>query len=35
MAGGHSIDSVEPIYGLAAMGLVHPDKIKRNADARA
>ncbi len=35
VAGGHSIDSVEPIYGLAAMGLVHPDKIKRNADARA
>ncbi|WZB62920.1 selenide, water dikinase SelD [Achromobacter xylosoxidans] len=24
VAGGHSIDSVEPIYGLAAMGLVHP-----------
>ncbi|AKQ57632.1 selenide, water dikinase SelD [Bordetella hinzii] len=35
IAGGHSIDSVEPIYGLAAMGLVHPDFIKRNADARA
>lgn len=35
VAGGHSIDSVEPIYGLAAMGLVHPDRIKRNADARA
>ncbi|AZY50480.1 selenide, water dikinase SelD [Bordetella avium] len=35
IAGGHSIDSVEPIYGLAAMGLVHPDLIKRNADARA
>ncbi len=35
IAGGHSIDSVEPIYGLAAMGLVHPDRIKRNADARA
>ncbi|MCV6797073.1 selenide, water dikinase SelD [Achromobacter ruhlandii] len=35
LAGGHSIDSVEPIYGLAAMGLVHPDRIKRNADARA
>ncbi|MGN6457998.1 MAG: selenide, water dikinase SelD [Achromobacter mucicolens] len=34
VAGGHSIDSVEPIYGLAAIGLVHPDKIKRNADAR-
>ena len=35
VAGGHSIDSVEPIYGLAAMGLVHPGKIKRNAAARA
>lgn len=35
VAGGHSIDSVEPIYGLAAMGLVHPDKLKRNADAKA
>ncbi len=35
VAGGHSIDSVEPIYGLAAMGLVHPDKIKRNAAAQA
>src|SRR5690606_120278 len=35
VAGGHSIDSVEPIYGLAAMGLAHPDHIKRNSDARA
>ena len=35
VAGGHSIDSVEPIYGLAAMGLAHPDHIKRNADAQA
>jgi selenide,water dikinase len=34
IAGGHTIDSVEPIYGLVALGLVHPDKIKRNADAR-
>ncbi len=34
VAGGHSIDSVEPIYGLAAMGLVHPDRVRRNADAR-
>ena len=24
IAGGHTIDSVEPIYGLVAMGLVHP-----------
>lgn len=35
IAGGHSIDSVEPIYGLAAMGLVHPKKLRRNADAQA
>jgi len=35
VAGGHSIDSVEPIYGLAVMGLGHPDRIKRNKDARA
>ena len=35
IAGGHTIDSVEPIYGLVALGLVHPSRIKRNADARA
>jgi selenide,water dikinase len=35
IAGGHTIDSVEPIYGLVVMGLVHPDRIKRNADAKA
>jgi selenide,water dikinase len=35
IAGGHSIDSVEPIYGLVVMGLAHPDRIRRNADARA
>lgn len=34
VAGGHSIDSVEPIYGLVAIGLVHPGRVKRNADAR-
>lgn len=34
IAGGHTIDSVEPIYGLVALGLVHPQRIKRNADAR-
>lgn len=33
IAGGHTIDSVEPIYGLVALGLVHPKRIKRNADA--
>jgi selenide,water dikinase len=35
IAGGHTIDSVEPIYGLVALGLVHPSKVKRNADAKA
>jgi selenide,water dikinase len=35
VAGGHSIDSVEPIYGLAALGVIHPQRIKRNASARA
>jgi selenide,water dikinase len=35
IAGGHTIDSVEPIYGLVVLGLVHPAKVKRNADARA
>lgn len=34
IAGGHSIDSVEPIYGLVVIGLVHPARIKRNAGAR-
>jgi selenide,water dikinase len=35
IAGGHTIDSVEAIYGLVALGLVHPKRVKRNADARA
>ncbi|MGO4280844.1 selenophosphate synthase [Cupriavidus sp. OV038] len=35
IAGGHTIDSVEPIYGLVVMGLAHPSKIRRNRDARA
>jgi selenide,water dikinase len=34
IAGGHTIDSVEAIYGLVVMGLVHPKLVKRNADAR-
>ena len=34
IAGGHTIDSVEAIYGLVALGLVHPKRVKRNADAR-
>ena len=35
IAGGHSIDTLEPIYGLVALGLMHPDKVKRNSGARA
>ncbi len=34
IAGGHTIDSVEPIYGLVVLGLVHPDRVRRNADAK-
>ncbi|MDJ0386894.1 selenide, water dikinase SelD [Roseomonas sp. E05] len=35
VAGGHSIDSPEPIYGLVALGLVRPDRLLRNSGARA
>src|SRR5574340_1550525 len=35
LAGGHSIDSTEPIYGLVAIGIVHPDRLKKNSAARA
>jgi len=34
IAGGHTIDSVEPIYGLVVMGLVHPKRVKKNAGAK-
>ena len=34
VAGGHTIDSVEPIYGLVAIGLVDPRNLKRNAGAK-
>jgi len=34
IAGGHTIDSVEAIYGLVVLGLVHPQHVKRNADAQ-
>ena len=34
LAGGHSIDSVEPIYGLVAIGVVHPDRLKKNSGAQ-
>jgi len=35
IAGGHSIDSVEPIYGLVVLGLAHPSRIRKNSAARA
>jgi len=35
IAGGHSIDTLEPIYGLVAIGVAHPDRVKRNSSARA
>ncbi len=35
IAGGHTIDSIEPIYGLVAIGLIHPKNVKRNSDAKA
>ena len=34
VAGGHTIDTLEPIYGLVAIGLVDPRNVKRNAGAR-
>lgn len=34
IAGGHTIDSVEPIYGLVVIGLVNPEHLKRNTAAR-
>ena len=34
IAGGHSIDTLEPIYGLVALGLVHPKQVKKNSSAR-
>ncbi len=35
IAGGHSIDTLEPIYGLVALGIVHPSKVKKNSTAKA
>jgi selenide, water dikinase len=35
IAGGHSIDSVEPIYGLSVTGVVDPKHVKRNSSARS
>jgi len=34
VAGGHSIDTLEPIYGLVALGLVHPERVKRNSSGK-
>jgi selenide,water dikinase len=34
IAGGHTIDSVEPIYGLVVLGLVHPSQVKKNSGAQ-
>jgi len=34
IAGGHSIDAPEPMYGLVVLGLVHPERVKRNDSAR-
>jgi selenide,water dikinase len=34
LAGGHSVEDPEPKYGLAVTGVVHPDRVLRNAGAR-
>lgn len=34
VAGGHSIDSVEPIYGLAVIGIIDPQHLKKNSTAQ-
>lgn len=34
LAGGHSIDSAEPFYGLVVAGLAHPRQIRPNANAQ-
>ena len=34
VAGGHSIDSAEPIYGLAVIGTCRPEQVRRNSGAR-
>ena len=34
IAGGHTIDALEPIYGLVVIGLVNPEHLKRNSAAR-
>ena len=34
VAGGHSIDCPEPVYGLAVIGICHPSQVRRNSDAK-
>jgi selenide, water dikinase len=35
VAGGHSIDCPEPVYGLAVIGTCRPENVRRNSDAKA
>lgn len=35
LVGGHSVDDMEPKYGLAVSGLIHPQQIISNSQARA
>src|SRR3954469_22831267 len=35
VAGGHSIDCPEPVYGLAVIGTCRPEHVRRNSDAKA
>jgi selenide,water dikinase len=35
IAGGHSIDAPEPIYGLVGIGVVDPRRVKQNSGGRA
>lgn len=34
IAGGHSIKTPEPVYGLSVLGVVHPDRVLTNAGAK-
>ncbi len=34
IAGGHSIDCPEPVYGLAVIGICKPSEVRRNADVK-
>ena len=35
VAGGHTIDIGEPIYGLVGIGVIHPERVRANSSARA